>query len=214
MQSVALIDYGSGNLRSAEKALRKAAEGLASPVDVVVTADPEIVAKADRLVLPGVGAFAACMAALASRDGLVEAMTEAAITRGAPFLGVCVGMQLLAGKGLEFGETPGLGWIPGEVSKLVPADTSAKIPHMGWNALETQADPPLLAGLGAAPHMYFTHSFAFAPADPSHVIATTDHGGRFAAAVARGNIMGVQFHPEKSQAQGIRLLANFLETRA
>ncbi|MES2032737.1 MAG: imidazole glycerol phosphate synthase subunit HisH [Pseudomonadota bacterium] len=214
MQSVALIDYGSGNLRSAEKALRKAAEGLASPVDVIVTADPEIVARADRLVLPGVGAFAACMGALTSRDGLVDAMTEAAIGHGAPFLGICVGMQLLADRGLEFGETPGLGWIAGDVALLKPADASAKIPHMGWNALVDLADQPLLAGLDAAPHMYFTHSFAFTPADAAHVIATTDHGGRFTSAVARDNIMGVQFHPEKSQAQGIRLLANFLETRA
>jgi len=214
MQSVALIDYGSGNLRSAEKALRKAAEGLNTAAEIVVTADPDIVARADRLVLPGVGAFAACMGALSSRDGLIAAMTEAVRGRGAPFLGVCVGMQLLADKGLEFGETPGLGWIPGEVSKLQPANAAAKIPHMGWNALEDLADRPLLAGLDAAPHMYFTHSFAFRPADPSHVIATTDHGGRFTAAVAKDNVMGVQFHPEKSQAQGIRLLANFLETRA
>jgi glutamine amidotransferase len=213
MQSVALIDYGSGNLRSAEKALRKAAEGLSSAVEVVVTADPAIVARADRLVLPGVGAFAACMGALTAREGLVEAMTEA-VGRGAPFLGVCVGMQLLADRGLEFGETAGLGWIAGEVSLLTPADPAAKIPHMGWNALGDLADQPLLAGLDPAPHMYFTHSFAFAPADPAHVVATTDHGGLFAAAVARDNIMGVQFHPEKSQAQGIRLLANFLETRA
>ncbi|MDP1736771.1 MAG: imidazole glycerol phosphate synthase subunit HisH [Caulobacter sp.] len=214
MQSVALIDYGSGNLRSAEKALRRAAEGLGSPVDIVVTADPETVARADRLVLPGVGAFAACMGALSARDGLIEAMTAAAVGRGAPFLGICVGMQLLADRGLEFGETKGLGWIAGDVARLHPADPLAKIPHMGWNALEAVADHPLLAGLGEGAHMYFTHSFAFTPADPSHVIASVDHGGRFAAAVARDNIMGVQFHPEKSQTQGLRLLANFLETPA
>ncbi len=214
MQSVALIDYGSGNLRSAEKALRRAAEQLTAPVDIVVTADPDRVAAADRLVLPGVGAFAACMNALAARDGLVEAMT-AAVTRGAPFLGVCVGMQLLATRGLEFGETPGLGWIPGEVARLRPSDPAAKVPHMGWNALDDlDAGRPLLAGLGPAPHMYFTHSFAFAPADPAHVIAVTDHGGRFTAAVARDNVMGVQFHPEKSQGPGLRLLQNFLETSA
>ena len=214
MQSVALIDYGSGNLRSAEKALRRAAEGLSAPTEVVVTADPERVARADRVVLPGVGAFAACMAALSERDGLIAAMTEAVIDRGAPFLGVCVGMQLLADRGLEFGQTPGLGWIAGEVSRLRPDDPAAKIPHMGWNALEVVTGHPLLAGLGDGAHMYFTHSFAFRPADPGHVIAWTDHGGRFAAAVARDNIMGVQFHPEKSQTQGLRLLANFLETRA
>lgn len=214
MQSVALIDYGSGNLRSAEKALRRAAEGLAAPVDIVVTADPEVVARADRLVLPGVGAFAACMGALTALDGMVEAMTQAVIGRGAPFLGICVGMQLLADRGLEFGETRGLGWIAGDVARLRPADPAAKIPHMGWNALEAVADHALLAGLGEGAHMYFTHSFAFTPVDPSQVIARVDHGGRFAAAVAKDNIMGVQFHPEKSQTQGLRLLANFLETPA
>jgi glutamine amidotransferase len=212
MQSVALIDYGSGNLRSAEKALRKAAE--AAPADIVVTADPDVVARADRVVLPGVGAFAACMAALSARDGLIAAMGEAVLMRGAPFLGICVGMQLLADRGLEFGSTPGLGWISGEVARLTPSDPAAKIPHMGWNPLTDVGDIPLMAGLGADPHMYFTHSFAFAPSDPSHVAASVDHGGRFAAAVARDNVMGVQFHPEKSQAAGLRLLQNFLETRA
>ena len=214
MQSVALIDYGSGNLRSAEKALRRAAEGLASPVDIVVTADPAIVSRADRVVLPGVGAFAACMSALSSRDGLIAGMTQAVVQRGTPFLGICVGMQLLADRGLEFGETRGLGWIAGDVARLAPTDPAAKIPHMGWNALTGVADHPLLAGLGEGAEMYFTHSFAFTPADPSQVIASVDHGGRFAAAVARDNIMGVQFHPEKSQSQGLRLLANFLETSA
>jgi glutamine amidotransferase len=203
MQSVALIDYGSGNLRSAEKALRKAAEAMTTPADIVVTADPDVVARADRVVLPGVGAFAACMAALAARDGLIAAMGEAVLSRGAPFLGICVGMQLLATRGLEFGETAGLGWIAGDVARLTPADPAAKIPHMGWNDLVDLRDCALTRGLGAAPHMYFTHSFAFTPDDPSQVIAMTDHGGRFAAAVARDNIMGVQFHPEKSQAQGL-----------
>lgn len=214
MQSVALIDYGSGNLRSAEKALRKAAEGMTTPADIVVTADPAVVARADRVVLPGVGAFGACMAALSARDGLIEAMGEAVLTRGAPFLGICVGMQLLAGQGLEFGTTPGLGWIAGTVARLTPSDPAAKIPHMGWNPLTAVRDIPLMAGLGPAPHMYFTHSFAFTPDDPSHVAASVDHGGLFAAAVSKDNIMGVQFHPEKSQAAGLRLLQNFLETRA
>ena len=214
MQSVALIDYGSRNLRSAEKALRRAAETHDLAVDIIVTADPDIVARAGRLVLPGVGAFAACMGALTALDGMVEAMGEAALKRGAPFLGICVGMQLLADRGLEFGETKGLGWIAGDVARLHPADPAAKIPHMGWNALEAVADHPLLAGVGEGAEMYFTHSFAFTPADPCHVIASVDHGGRFAAAVARNNIMGVQFHPEKSQSQGLRLLANFLETPA
>lgn len=214
MQSVALIDYGSGNLRSAEKALRKAAEAMTTPAEIIVTADPAMVAKADRVVLPGVGAFAACMAALSARDGLIAAMSEAVLTRGAPFLGICVGMQLLAERGLEFGSTPGLGWIGGEVVRLTPSDPAAKIPHMGWNPLTDVRDIPLMAGLGADPHMYFTHSFAFTPSDPSHVAANVDHGGRFAAAVARDNVMGVQFHPEKSQGSGLRLLQNFLETRA
>jgi len=183
-------------------------------VDIIVTADPDMVARADRLVLPGVGAFAACMAALSARDGLIAAMTEAAIGRGRPFLGICVGMQLLADRGLEFGETAGLGWIGGDVARLTPSDPAAKIPHMGWNALEGLGAHPLLRGVREGAEMYFTHSFAFTPADRSHVIATVDHGGRFAAAVARDTIMGVQFHPEKSQIQGLRLLANFLETPA
>lgn len=209
MSTVALIDYGSGNLRSAEKALLKAASTLSRAPDILVTADPDVVAKADRLVLPGVGAFAACMGLLKASDGLVEAITEAAQTRGAPFLGVCVGMQLLADSGLEFGVTPGLGWIPGQVRRLEPRDPAAKVPHMGWNTVRPAS--PLFAGLGFAPHMYFTHSFAFDPADPGDIAATCDHGGPFVAAVARDNVMGVQFHPEKSQGAGQRLLANFLE---
>ena len=210
MQSVALIDYGSGNLRSAEKALVKAAAGS---VDICVTGDPEAVARADRIVLPGVGAFAACMAALSARSGLVEAMTEAVHGRGAPFLGVCVGMQLLASRGLEFGETPGLGWIPGEVKRLAPADPHCKVPHMGWNGLLDLAAQPILAGAAEGTPMYFTHSFAFHPAASADVAAWVDHGGRFPAVVARGNVAGVQFHPEKSQDAGLSLLARFLEWR-
>ncbi|MDP3175548.1 MAG: imidazole glycerol phosphate synthase subunit HisH [Phenylobacterium sp.] len=211
MQSVALIDYGSGNLRSAEKALVKAAGDRA--VEIRVTHDPEIVARADRLVLPGVGAFAACKAALDARPGLVEAMTEAVRTRGAPFLGVCVGMQLLATRGLEFGETAGLDWIAGDVRRIEPADPALKVPHMGWNDLESVATgQPILAGVDAQP-MYFTHSFAFFPDDEADVAAWVDHGGRFPAAVARGNVAGVQFHPEKSQGAGLSLLARFLEWR-
>ena len=211
MTTVALIDYGSGNLRSAEKALIKAAQALQDSPTIIVTGDPEVVARADRIVLPGVGAFAACMAALTSRDGLVEALTEAVQGRGAPFLGVCVGMQLLADRGLEFGVTPGLGWIPGEVRRLAPGDPAAKVPHMGWNDIE--GDHPLFRDLGPEPHMYFTHSFAFHPDDPADIVAWTDHGGRFAAAVARGPVMGVQFHPEKSQGLGQKLLSHFLEFR-
>jgi len=219
MRSIALIDYGSGNLRSAEKALLKASGALAGARAIATTDDPELIRRADAVVLPGVGAFAACMAALAGRPGLVEAITEAVIGRGAPFLGICVGMQLLATRGLEFGQTPGLDWIAGDVRRLTPNGPEFNVPHMGWNGLEALADHPLFLGLrdiapdGEGPLMYFTHSFAFFPDDPANVIAEVDHGGRFPAAVARNNIAGVQFHPEKSQAAGLRLLANFLEWR-
>jgi len=213
MRSVALIDYGAGNLRSAEKALRRASGELATGVDVVVTCDPAIVAGADAVVLPGVGAFAACMAAVESHTGLVEAMTHAVRGRGAPFLGICVGMQLMATRGLEFRVTPGLDWIGGEVRRLAPADRRCKIPHMGWNSLEDASSTALFAGLPARADMYFTHSFAFFADDDADVAAWCDHGGRFAAAVLRDNLAGVQFHPEKSQASGLRLLANFLEWR-
>jgi len=209
MQSVALIDYGSGNLRSAEKALVRAADGRA---EIVVTSDPDIVAAADRVVLPGVGAFAACMRALSDRPGLIDGMTQAVRQKGRPFLGICVGMQLLASRGLEFGVTPGLDWIEGDVRRIEPADPAAKIPHMGWNTLITPSGPPPIAGIGSSP-MYFTHSFAFYPDDPNDVAAYVDHGGRFPAAVARGNVAGVQFHPEKSQSAGLALLARFLEWR-
>ena len=210
MQDVALINYGSGNLRSAEKALVKAADGRAR---IVVTDDPAVVAKADRVVLPGVGAFAACMAALQARPGLVEGMTEAVRRRGSPFLGVCVGMQLLASRGLEFGETAGLDWIGGEVRKLEPNDPAAKVPHMGWNTLTGVSNLPVLADLRDGRAVYFTHSFAIYPTDERDVAAFVDHGGRFPAAVARGNVAGVQFHPEKSQDAGLSLLARFLEWR-
>jgi glutamine amidotransferase len=213
MQSVALIDYGSGNLRSAEKALQKAAASLARSAEVVTTDDPERIARADLIVLPGVGAFAACMNALSARDGVIEAITEAVKVRGAPFLGICVGMQLLAERGLEFGETPGLGWIEGDVRRIEPDDPHFKVPHMGWNSLEGALPAAIFHGLGTAPHMYFTHSFAIFPAWADDVAASTDHGGRFAAAVMRGNVAGVQFHPEKSQGAGARLLTNVLEWR-
>jgi glutamine amidotransferase len=209
MQTVALIDYGSGNLRSAEKALQKVAAGLDVPVSIMVTADPERVASADRVVLPGVGAFSTCMSALLARDGLIEGMTRA-VQDGAPFLGICVGMQLLATKGHEFGVQPGLDWISGEVRRLEPDALALKVPHMGWNDIAVSAHP-LFKGGDA--QMYFTHSFAFHPADPATVAATTDHGGRFASAVVKDNIAGVQFHPEKSQAAGLALISRFLEWR-
>jgi glutamine amidotransferase len=213
MPTCALIDYGSGNLRSAEKALRKAAATLANNQEVIVTADPDAVARADRIVLPGVGAFAACKAALAARSGLIEAIEQSVRRQGAPFLGICVGMQLMASHGREFGQTPGLGWIGGEVRALAPADRRCKIPHMGWNALDAPRPEAIFAGLPQGVHMYFTHSFALFPDDPRHVAAWSDHGGRFAAAVLHDNLAGVQFHPEKSQADGVRLLANFLAWR-
>lgn len=209
MSRLALIDYGSGNLRSAEKALVRAAGGR---VEVRVTHVPEEVLAADRIVLPGVGAFAACMSALGARPGLREALDESVRGRGRPFLGICVGMQLMASRGLEFGETPGLGWIPGEVRRLRPADPAAKVPHMGWNDLVNPRGPDLIAAISAAP-MYFTHSFAFWPDDAADMAAEADHGGRFPAAVVRENMAGVQFHPEKSQSAGLALLSRFLEWR-
>ena len=210
MQSVALIDYGSGNLRSAEKALLRAADGRAN---IVVTNDPEFIARADRVVLPGVGAFAACMAALQARGGVIEAMDESVRRRGAPFLGICVGMQLMASRGLEFGETAGLDWIAGEVKRIEPAEPAAKVPHMGWNTLLDVADHPVFRRLRDERPVYFTHSFAFFAKDAGDVAAYVDHGGRFPAAVAHGNMAGVQFHPEKSQVSGLSLLADFLEWR-
>ena len=213
MQSVALIDYGSGNLRSAEKALLKAAHDHGVRAEIVVTGDPDVVARADRVVLPGVGAFAHCYAALHARPGLMEAVGEAVRGRGVPFLGICVGMQLMASRGLEFGATPGLDWIAGEVRLIERADPACKVPHMGWNGLTGLCGHPLLAGVADGEPMYFTHSFAFFPEAAADVIAEVDHGGRFPAAVARGNMAGVQFHPEKSQAAGLSLLARFLEWR-
>lgn len=210
MQDVALINYGSGNLRSAEKALVKAADGRAR---IIVTDEPLKVLNADRIVLPGVGAFASCMEALKARQGLIWAMEEAVLKKGAPFLGVCVGMQLLASRGLEFGETAGLGWIEGEVRKLETQDPAAKVPHMGWNTLTGVSELPVLAGLRDGEAVYFTHSFAIHPKDERDVAAWVEHGGRFPAAVARGNVAGVQFHPEKSQDAGLSLLARFLEWR-
>ncbi|QEH80333.1 imidazole glycerol phosphate synthase subunit HisH [Sphingomonas sp. C8-2] len=198
--AIALIDYGAGNLRSVENAL-KAAGGAPT-----VTADPDIVARADRIVLPGVGAFAACMGGLTAIPGMVAAMEAAVKDRGAPFLGVCVGMQLLADAGHEHGRTPGLGWIGGDVRLMTPAP-GCKVPHMGWNDVVPAGDHPLIVP-GEA---YYLHSYVFDVAEPTERLATTDHGGPITAAVGRDNIVGVQFHPEKSQAYGLALLARFLE---
>ena len=199
--SLALIDYGAGNLHSVHNALKAAGAG-----DVHVTADPDVVAKADRIVLPGVGAFAHCMEALSAIDGMVAAMEQRVRVEGTPFLGICVGMQLLADAGVEHGTTRGLGWISGTVRAIAPA-VDLKIPHMGWNdVVPTQGAPLIEAG-----EAYFLHSYHFDATDDADVLATTDHGGRLVAAVGRDNIMGVQFHPEKSQTYGINFLKRFLE---
>lgn len=211
--TVALIDYGSGNLRSAEKALQRAAAEAGLACQVLVTDRPEQLRLADRVVLPGVGAFADCKAGLLARPGLVEALAESAIQRGRPFLGICVGMQLLATRGLEHGTHEGLGWVPGEVAALTPADPALKIPHMGWNELTPLAAHPLLAGIPAGAHAYFVHSYHFRAQRPDNVLAITDYGGPVAAMIGRDNLAGTQFHPEKSQAAGLRLLANFLSWR-
>ncbi len=209
---IAIVDYGSGNLRSAAKAFERvvAERGLAARV--AVTADPDVVDRADRVVLPGVGAFADCKAGLERLPGMVEALAEHALVRDRPFLGICVGMQLLATTGREHGSHAGLGWIPGEVLPITPADPALKVPHMGWNELVyTPGCHPLLAGLAADPHAYFVHSYRFACADPAHVLARVDYGGPIAAVVGRDSIVGTQFHPEKSQATGLKVIENFLK---
>ena len=207
MSTVALIDYGSGNLASAAKALARAANGKS---EIVTTADPQAVKDAERIVLPGVGAFADCMKGLSSVPGMVEALREKVVKDGAPFLGICVGMQLLATVGVEFGRHPGLGWIAGEVVKIAPKDPNLKIPHMGWNELNILAKHPLLKGIESGAHVYFVHSYQLKPALPEDLIATTDYGGPLTAMVGNENIAGTQFHPEKSQATGLKLLENFI----
>jgi glutamine amidotransferase len=204
-----IIDYGSGNVRSVRRALESAAAHAELDLHVAVTADPDLIARADRIVLPGVGHFADCAEGLDATPGARAAMTEAVRQRGAPFIGVCVGMQLLADVGREDVETPGLGWVHGAVERIKPTG-ALPVPHMGWNELVGCADHPVLAGLGDGCHVYFTHSYALNAADARDVAAWCDYGGRFTAAVAKGNIFGVQFHPEKSQQAGQRLLANFL----
>jgi imidazole glycerol-phosphate synthase subunit HisH len=214
MSTVALIDYGSGNLASAAKALARAANGKS---DIVTTADPQVVLDAERIVLPGVGAFADCMKGLSAVPGMVEALRDKVLKEGAPFLGICVGMQLLATVGVEFGRHAGLGWIAGEVVKITPNDfpynEPLKIPHMGWNELKFEQDHALLEGIAPGSHAYFVHSFQLKPTLPDDLIATTDYGGALTAMVGNENIVGTQFHPEKSQATGIKLLENFLRWR-
>jgi glutamine amidotransferase len=210
MTRLAIIDYGSGNVRSVRRALEAAANGAEISLDVDLTDDADRIRRADRVVLPGVGHFADCAAGLAARDGVTEALVEAVFRKGVPFLGVCVGMQLMADVGREDVETRGLGWMPGAVERLKPKDPSLPVPHMGWNVLQDMKRHPVLAGLGDEPHVYFVHSYAFVPEKRDQVVAWCDYGGPFVAAVARDNLFGTQFHPEKSQQAGQRLLANFL----
>ncbi len=205
----AIIDYESGNLHSAEKAFQRMAREVDAG-EVIVTARPEDVARADRIVLPGDGAFPACRAALFAVDGVQEAMTEAVLKQGRPFLGICVGMQMLATTGHEYDEVPGLGWIGGDVERIVPAEPGLKVPHMGWNDLVVDRAHPVLDGIATGDHAYFVHSYQFRVADPAHLLAHCDYGGKITAIVGRDTIVGTQFHPEKSQAAGLRLIANFL----
>lgn len=213
MQNVVIIDYGSGNLHSAAKAFESAARESSTPSKIVVSPRPEDVLRADRIVLPGVGAYADCKAGLERVPGLISALQEAVLKNGRPFLGICVGMQLLSERGLEFVETPGLGWIKGEVRAIEPKDPELKIPHMGWNTLNVVNGHALLDGIPTGPdgwHAYFVHSFAMVPRERRVAVAETDYGGPITAMVADGNIAGTQFHPEKSQKLGLKLIANFL----
>lgn len=209
MKTIALIDYGSGNLHSAARALRVAANQAKKTREIRITADPSAIAYADRIVLPGVGHFADCAANLRARKGLVESLQEAVMERGVPFFGICVGQQLLATRGLEDGDTPGLNWIPGKVDRITPGG-DLPVPHMGWNSLNLVGKHPILAGLGEDPHVYFTHSYAYRDPAASDIAATTDYGESIIAAVARDNIFATQFHPEKSQRVGLKILANFV----
>ena len=209
MKTIALIDYGSGNLHSAARALRVASNAAKKTREIRITADPSAIAYADRIVLPGVGHFADCAANLRRHDGLIEALREAVIDRGVPFFGICVGQQLLATRGLEDGETPGLDWIPGDVDHIAPGGGLA-VPLMGWNSLNLLQDHAILQDLGDDPHVYFTHSYAYRNPAPQDIAATTDYGETIIAAVARDNIFATQFHPEKSQRVGLQILSNFV----
>jgi glutamine amidotransferase len=212
--SVAIVDYGSGNLHSAAKAFERAAHDAGLQQPIVVTQDPDVVAKADRVVLPGVGAFADCRRGLDAVPGMVDALEQAVRRNGRPFFGICVGMQLLAERGREYEVTEGLGWISGEVDRITPSDPNLKIPHMGWNTLNVARPHHLLDGLTFGPeglHAYFVHSYQLNPAERSDLVADADYGGAVTAIVGRDNIVGTQFHPEKSQKLGLALIANFLK---
>lgn len=212
MSLLTIIDYGAGNLHSAAKAFERMAQ-IVGDVSVEVTADPERVRAADRIMLPGVGAFADCKSGLDAVQGMVDVLNERVIDGGTPFLGVCVGMQLMAGEGREKAITPGLGWIPGAVERIRPSDPALKIPHMGWNTLSFRTAHPVLAGIPDGPdglHAYFVHSYHLVTEDPAMQLATTDYGGPLTACVGRDNMFGAQFHPEKSQVLGLKLIENFL----
>ncbi len=212
--SVAIVDYGSGNLHSAAKAFERAARETGHDQPILVTNDPGEVAKADRVVLPGVGAFADCRRGLDDIPGMVEALNESVLRRARPFFGICVGMQLMAERGREYQVTPGLGWIAGEVDRIVPNDAGLKIPHMGWNTLNTLTPHPLLADIPLGQdglHAYFVHSYELKPARRADLVAQADYGGPLTAIVGRDNMVGTQFHPEKSQRLGLKLIANFLQ---
>ena len=212
--TVAIVDYGSGNLHSAAKAFERAAREAGFSQPIKVTQDPSVVAQADRIVLPGVGAFADCKRGLDAVDGMVDALEEAVHHKGRPFFGICVGMQLLAERGLEYEVKEGLGWIGGEVDRITPSDPGLKIPHMGWNTLNVARMHPLLEGLTFGPegrHAYFVHSYQLKPSNHADLVAEADYGGPVTAVVARDNIVGTQFHPEKSQKLGLALITNFLK---
>jgi imidazole glycerol-phosphate synthase subunit HisH len=211
--AVAIIDYGSGNLHSAAKAFERAAREADLAAAITVTSDPDQVREADRIVLPGVGAFADCRRGLAGVPGMIEALEDVVHTKGRPFLGICVGMQLMATRGLEHETSDGLDWIKGDISAIVPDDPTLKIPHMGWNTLSANRAHPLLSGIETGPlgwHAYFVHSYAMKLNDESDCLALTDHGGPVTAIIAKDNMAGTQFHPEKSQKLGLRLITNFL----
>ena len=205
----ALIDYDSGNLHSAQKAFERMAKEV-NGGEIIVTADPDVVAKADRIVLPGDGAFPHCRAELFARTGLAEAIVEAVTVNARPFLGICVGMQMLATTGHEYEETPGFGWIAGDIRKIKPADPALKVPHMGWNDLVIDHPHPVLDGIKTGDHAYFVHSYAMDVANPNERLAHVDYGGDVTAIIGRDTIIGMQFHPEKSQDAGLRMIGNFL----
>ena len=211
--SVAIVDYGSGNLHSAAKAFERAARECGYAEPIIVTHDPDRVARAERIVLPGVGAFADCRGGLDAVSGMVDALNMRVRDQGRPFLGICVGMQLMAERGREYQVTAGLGWIPGEVDRITPSDSGLKIPHMGWNTLNAVRPHKLLEGIPIGPqglHAYFVHSFHLKTADPASLVAQAEYGGPVTAIVGRDTAVGTQFHPEKSQRLGLRLIANFL----